>query len=610
MLTFKLKRSNLIAILFTISSSIHAKELPQETFETQAQRVERALINNEAVSVEVLSDSLQSKYKSENDKPWTILKELAAKADGGVKWDIKDEKILRLADNHGRTMAHELASSYETGWQIDNPNILKLADDEGITVAHELAQNNAYSKQKNDCATQEKYKSSNFEGICPPKIKPWGSNDLNILSLTDHKGNTVAHDLAEVHQNEWVTQDPAVLMLKNQKGLSVAHILAENPVKDWDTDNVTILKLTDNAGISVIHTIASNAIHSHNTETTHWKHNDKELLSLFDGSGQSVAHVLAYSAHFSLDWATDDPEVLKLKAVRGADRFGNVHEGGSFVAHTLASSKKWQTDNLEILKLTNEEGETVAHNLAFYNPNWLPKDPEVLLWKDSNGSTVAHLLAKWSSAWTTDDKTILKLTDDFGDTVAHFLAYSKRWKTSDPEILSLKNADGKTVASILKVKVTPPRPSVEKKSTAIIKALKTAQAVIPVTVSAEEVIKKLGRTCLSKPQLPQKCVLDVYNELGDPTEDIEKGYVRVIHGATKDGLIVAQQFYPDGMPRTNQVAATELATNSLGVEPYNGWLYIYQPTGDGGFYILTERFIKKGEDGKSVLRDVSGKKVF
>lgn len=580
MIAFKSKLHHILAILLIVSPNLHAKELSKDAFYNKALHAETQLNNCESLSVETLSDTLRPKYKLEGEeKPWSILKELAAKADGTVGWNIKDEKILRLTDKHGRTMAHELAGSYETGWQTDNSNILKLADNEGITVAHELAKSNAYAAQKNSCEMQGKNTSSADDEPCPPKIKPWHTDDLSILSLADHNGNTVAHVLAAELQNEWVTQDPAILMLKNSKGVSVAHLLAENVVKDWDTDNVIILKLTDNAGMSVIHTLAKSAATSNNSKTTHWKHNEKELLAFFDASGWSVAHQLANSTRSALDWTTNDPDLLKLKAIKGSGEFASTYEDSNTVAHILARSAKWKTDDPEILKLSNTEGETVAHTLAANHGGWSPNDPQVLLWSDSNGSKVAHFLAKSSSTWTTDD----------------------------PKILSLKNARDETVASILKLRTMPASPPKEKRSPVILRALTTSQVIIPVTISAEEVVGKMGQTCLSKPQLPQKCVLDVYNEWGKPTEDIEKGYARVIHGATKDGLVVAQQFYPDGMPRTNQTATKTLATKSLGVEPDSGWLYVYQPAGDGNFYILFEKSFKNGKVENSIMWDQSGK---
>lgn len=608
-----------IAISLLAALSANAKELSEAAFIAQAAKAEQMLTQGAAVSAEILSDTQYSKYKSANERPWTILQQIAAQADDEtINWSVNDEKILRLADVHGRTMAHELADSYFTGWRTDNPEILKLADDEGVTVAHVLAENNAYSQLKSQCDTKKEYYELKDGEECVPSLKPWHTDNLAILSLADNEGNTVAHVLAETHQNDWLTQDTTVLMLKNKKGLSVAHLLAENPVKNWDTNNIDVLKLTDNAGITVVHKLADH------TDKKTWAHNEKEILSLFDGSGKSVAHILARAVRYDLAWTTQDSDILNLKVIDGADRFGNRYEGGRTVLEILADSGKWATDDLDLLKQLSydkyniHEGETIAHILADQNRTWLPKDASILLWEDKAGHSVAHNLARRSSIWVTDDVNILKLSDDRGDSVAHILATravddpdwgtsAKPWSSNNPEILSLKNDKGVSVAKILQSNAAKP---VEKKPSAVFaKALKTSQVVIPITVSAEDVAAAMGVTCQSKPQLPGKCVFDIYNGLGNPITNIDKGYVRVIHGATAKGLIVAQQYYPDGMPRTNQLATSSLQENTLGIEPDNGTRYIYFPNHNGGYYIQFEQAYSPSSAGPISVFDQDGVKI-
>ena len=65
------------------------------------------------------------------------------------------------------------------------------------------------------------------------------------------------------------------------------------------------------------------------------------------------------------------------------------------VAHWLADSTKWTTDNKEILLIADINGWTVAHWLAChsYITHWRTDDKEILLAADKYERTVAYVLA-------------------------------------------------------------------------------------------------------------------------------------------------------------------------------------------------------------------------
>jgi hypothetical protein len=149
-------------------------------------------------------------------------------------------------------------------------------------------------------------------------------------------------------------------------------------------------------------------------------HTKEFLLSNID-----VALELAKnSAEFSVSPLSQECEVLRLANNRGWT-----------VAHQLACYQtNWLTSDItkdfDVLRLNNEDGWTVAHYLAQYQPNWLAsdasKDFHVLQLSAKNGWTVAHYLAQCQPKWLTSDASkdfdVLRLSVINGWTVAHALA--------------------------------------------------------------------------------------------------------------------------------------------------------------------------------------------
>lgn len=107
------------------------------------------------------------------------------------------------------------------------------------------------------------------------------------------------------------------------------------------------------------------------------------------------------------------------------------------------------------LKQANEEWkqDTIAHKVAYENPELLPNDIEILSLADKDGRTVAHVLAHHHPALVPNDIKILSLADKDGRTVAHELAiYNPSYFLTFPptsEVLTLTNQNGRTVKAIL-----------------------------------------------------------------------------------------------------------------------------------------------------------------
>ncbi|MCL2566813.1 MAG: hypothetical protein FWE18_01785 [Alphaproteobacteria bacterium] len=116
----------------------------------------------------------------------------------------------------------------------------------------------------------------------------------------------------------------------------------------------------------------------------------------------------------------------------------------------FAKSGQWQTNDIRILKQTNNKGFSVAHYLAQYNPNWHSDNISVL--KMANNSlSVAHVLAEYNPTWTTSDAEILSLKNNTDESVAHFLVIANKIEDiKGDEILNLTTSYGVSVGDLLK----------------------------------------------------------------------------------------------------------------------------------------------------------------
>lgn len=122
-----------------------------------------------------------------------------------------------------------------------------------------------------------------------------------------------------------------------------------------------------------------------------------------------------------------------IKSVTGDDTRDSITE-------KMFDEYVFSSDLLDVLNIANNEGQTVAHHLAFFNPesyvdatkDLTPLDRHILLkTTDKEGETVAHRLAYASGELyikATDDLAreqkfdLLKAKNDEGHTVAHRLA--------------------------------------------------------------------------------------------------------------------------------------------------------------------------------------------
>jgi hypothetical protein len=186
------------------------------------------------------------------------------------------------------------------------------------------------------------------------------AQDLDVLSIRDNSGFTIAHTLAllsEIWTNSPAVESYSVLSLANNIDYTVAHILAHYK-NDWANSHAAqrldILKLADDKNLSVAHKLAKEQIEWSKTPAAQ----EIEVLSLSDLSGMTVAHVLADK---SLIW-----------------------------------SKSEAAQKLEILSIANDDGVTVAHQLALNQPEWrgseAAKRKEVLMLNHKTLGSVAQVI--------------------------------------------------------------------------------------------------------------------------------------------------------------------------------------------------------------------------
>lgn len=157
-----------------------------------------------------------------------------------------------------------------------------------------------------------------------------------------------------------------------------------------------------------------------------------------------------------------------------------IDENGNTVAHQYAlSNPNWVSQDPKVLLLTNKVGISVAYWLAYRQeipteyveggtpevlnvvklyqenkglntkPNWQTSNEEVLA-STYNGLSVAHLLALNNPMWQTNSTKILLLGAENNWTVAHVLAKNNsHWQSDSLPILSQPDANGWTVAHLL-----------------------------------------------------------------------------------------------------------------------------------------------------------------
>ena len=158
-----------------------------------------------------------------------------------------------------------------------------------------------------------------------------------------------------------------------------------------------------------------------------------------------------------------------IKSVAGDDIRDSISE-------KMFDEYVFSSDLLDVLNIANDKGQTVAHHLAFFNPesyvdatkDLTPSYRHILLkTADKEGETVAHRLAlgcpdsfvKAIEPFSAEQKyALMKMADKDGVTVAHDLAYSFNncfkvmEKFNTIQIMDLfytADNDGRTVLDVL-----------------------------------------------------------------------------------------------------------------------------------------------------------------
>ena len=107
--------------------------------------------------------------------------------------------------------------------------------------------------------------------------------------------------------------------------------------------------------------------------------------------------------------------ILSLMAI--APLLAKKYETFSVYLLMIKNKNDFDDQDMNILKLHDNNGRTIAHALARESSMWLPYkgtllntiNTEVLKFADNNGITVAHVLARTRMGWNTEDFSILQL---------------------------------------------------------------------------------------------------------------------------------------------------------------------------------------------------------
>jgi hypothetical protein len=112
--------------------------------------------------------------------------------------------------------------------------------------------------------------------------------------------------------------------------------------------------------------------------------------------------------------------------------------------HTFDPKKE-----LDLLKLSNEFGWTIAHELAERQVWFDPiKQRNILLLKDETGESVAHVMARCGYIFDpAKHRSLLYLRDNEGSTVAHSMAELGYFFDPDSVYVKLKDKESHSVAA-------------------------------------------------------------------------------------------------------------------------------------------------------------------
>jgi hypothetical protein len=149
----------------------------------------------------------------------------------------------------------------------------------------------------------------------------------------------------------------------------------------------------------------------------------------FTPSATSTPHPFhSYTSSLSIDKPYKAPLYKDVNA-EVLDLAISIREGWTYLDHVKDRFRSDDalavaaTRHVEVLRLANRYGLSVAHIVAFYSPAAaleLTKQPDVLRFADVEGTTVAHVAARWPGAAMELKKQpeTLKLVDRLGRTVA------------------------------------------------------------------------------------------------------------------------------------------------------------------------------------------------
>lgn len=325
--------------------------------------------------------------KIRNQHGWSIAHELARY--GILPAEHVPEEILLLETRNGWTVLHELAKSHFVSDRLIDKYAL-LSDGFGEPLIHTLAKRGQLPKRyftfewltvKNKFtgeSTALALASNNFfpeEFILLPEgdsVPDGRKTAESYLFLADNDGTAVAHELArrgklplKLILPDAAGRFPDLLKLANNRGMSVAHYLAQNRY------------LPEECVISPQGEIID------------------EILLLSDKNGRTVAYELAVNG------------ILPEKFYRSPD--GKIND--------------------KRISLANNSGETIAHQLAFNGI--LPDDCR-------NRRDILSLLSSGS------ERTVASV-------LADYIFYTGRWELLTPELAGMKRASDKH--SILSVTV-------------------------------------------------------------------------------------------------------------------------------------------------------------
>lgn len=254
--------------------------------------------------------------------------------------------------------------------------------------------------------------------------------DYNFLSGNRFNENeeTFGHILAKYGFN-FPEDRLDILSLRDKNGVTIAHVMVKEGRYHFSFDKDNVLFLEDNTGNSVCYEMAKAKCYFPLGRTDILMHQNK------NEENNTIAHVMA---SYGYTFPEERFDILSLE-----------NDNGTTVAHNMVTygNYMFSEDNLNVLYLKDKNNWFTAHEMAIKGYYFDEKNTNILLLKDNEGISVSYLMAYEGYMFPTDRFEIL--FQDVPNYSVLYFAPNLKFKHKELNLNSL-NIDSKKFLSEIK----------------------------------------------------------------------------------------------------------------------------------------------------------------